>query len=683
VGTLYLETSLEGMYVRLRIFAGLAVVVLIGSVLLALILSEWLQQPISQPILALTKTARQIAADKDFTVRVPPQGRDEAGQLTGAFNELLASIQERDGALLAANESLRTEIVERKGAEDRVQAQLGRLELLTRITRAVGERQDLQSVFQVVIRTLEEHLPVDFSCICICDHGAHALDITRVGVHSGELALELARPENARIEIGQNGLARCVMGQLVFEPDIAHSPFPFFQRLVRSGLHSLVAAPLLVESKVFGVLLCARREPDNFSSGECEFLRQLSEHVGLAAHQTQLYEALHQAYEDLRQTQQSVMQQERLRALGQMASGIAHDINNAISPVGLYTESLLETEAGLSDRARNYLETIQHAVEDVAQTVSRMKEFYRQREPQLNLAPVNLNRLIKQVIDLSRARWNDIPQQRGIVINMETDLAADLPAVLGVESEIREALVNLVFNAVDAMPEGGTLRLRTAVAGTPALVRVEVCDTGVGMSEDTRRRCFEPFFTTKGERGTGLGLAMVHGIARRNNAEIEIESVVGQGTTVRLVFPVPAGTSAEPGAPAATSVVIARQRLLVVDDDPLLIKTLRDILEADGHIVVTANGGREGIEAFRQAHERKEPFAAVITDLGMPYVNGRQVAAEIKGMNDSVPVILLTGWGQRLVAEGDVPPHVDRVLNKPPRLRELREALAQCLGAKP
>jgi len=683
VGTLYLETSLEGMYVRLRIFAGLAVVVLIGSVFLALILSEWLQQPISQPILALTKAARQIATDKDFTVRVPPQGRDEAGQLTGAFNELLASIQERDGALLSANESLRTEIVERKGAEDRVQAQLGRLELLNRITRAVGERQDLQSVFQVVIRTLEEHLPVDFSCICIYDHGAHALDITRVGVHSGELALELATPENSHIEIGQNGLARCVMGQLVFEPDIAHSPFPFFQRLVRSGLHSLVAAPLLVESKVFGVLLCARREPDNFSSGECEFLRQLSEHVGLAAHQTQLYDALHQAYEDLRQTQQSVMQQERLRALGQMASGIAHDINNAISPVGLYTESLLETETGLSDRARNYLETIQHAVEDVAQTVSRMKEFYRQREPQLNLAPVNLNRLMKQVVDLSRARWNDIPQQRGIVINMETDLAPDLPALLGVESEIREALVNLVFNAVDAMPEGGTLRLRTAVAGTPALVRVEVCDTGVGMSEDTRRRCFEPFFTTKGERGTGLGLAMVHGIARRNNAEIEIESVVDQGTTVRLVFPVPAGTSAEPGAPAATSVVIARQRLLVVDDDPLLIKTLRDILEADGHIVVTANGGREGIEAFRQAHERKEPFAAVITDLGMPYVNGRQVAAEIKAMNDSVPVILLTGWGQRLVAEGDVPPHVDRVLNKPPRLRELREALAQCLGAKP
>jgi len=124
-----------------------------------------------------------------------------------------------------------------------------------------------------------------------------------------------------------------------------------------------------------------------------------------------------------------------------------------------------------------------------------------------------------------------------------------------------------------------------------------------------------------------------------------------------------------------------RLRLLVVDDDPLLIKSLRDALETDGHMVVTASGGREGIEAFRQAWERQEPFVAVITDLGMPYVNGRQVAAEIKGIAPSVPIILLTGWGQRLAAEGDIPPHIDRVLNKPPKLRDLREALAQCLGA--
>ena len=684
IGTIYIQTSLDGLYERLRLLGGFAVFVLIVSGAVAFVLSSRLQRPISQPIHALTETARRISADKDFTVRVPSHGRDEAGQLTDAFNQLLASIEERDKALRTANDSLRGEIVERKGAEGRVQEQLARLELLHRINRAIGERQDLQSIFQVVIRTLEEHLPVDFSCICIHDAVANVLTISRVGVRSGELALELGRPEQARVEIGRNGLAKCVTGQMIFESDISQSDFPFFRRLAREGLRSLVASPLLVESKVFGVLIVARLQPQSFSSGECEFLRQLSGHVALAAHQAQLYEALHQAYDDLRQTQQAVMQQERLRALGQMASGIAHDINNAISPVALYTESLLEREPGLSERARDYLSTIQRAIDDVAQTVSRMKEFYRQREPQLTLAPVRLNPLVQQVIDLSRARWNDMPQQRGIVIRMETELAPELPAVLGVESEIREALVNLVFNAVDAMPEGGTLTLRTRLSTLPPQVRIEVCDTGVGMSEETHRRCFEPFFTTKGERGTGLGLAMVHGIARRNNADIEINSAVGQGTTARLVFPVPASPPATESAPSAAPFVVpARLRLLVVDDDPLLLKSLRDTLEGDGHVVSVASDGREGIEAFRQAQERQEPFVAVITDLGMPHVNGRQVAAEIKSLSPDTPIILLTGWGQRLVAEGDIPPYIDRVLNKPPKLRELREALAQCLQAKP
>ncbi|HUB68460.1 MAG TPA: ATP-binding protein [Candidatus Methylacidiphilales bacterium] len=683
IGTIYLQISLQEMYNRLGFSAGLAATVLAGSVLIAFALASRLQRPISQPILTLADTARRIAENKDYTVRVAAKDRDEIGSLTDAFNQLLASIEERDKALRTVNESLRGEIAERKGAEDRVQAQVARLELLHRITRAIGERQDLQSIFQVVIRTVEEHLPVDFCCICVHEPAANVVTINRVGVRGGELALELGQPEHARLEIGRNGLAKCISGELIFEPDMTKFDFPFFQRLARDGLRALVMSPLLVESSVFGILIAARRPPESFSSAECEFLRQLSGHVGLAAHQAQLYEALHQAYDDLRQTQQAVMQQERLRALGQMASGIAHDINNAISPVSLYTESLLENEPHLSERARDYLGTIQRAIEDVAQTVSRMKEFYRQREPQLTLAPVNLNQLTQQVIDLSRARWNDIPQQRGIVIRMETDLEQDLPAISGVESEIREAMVNLVFNAVDAMPEGGTLTLRTKFSAVPAQVRAEVADTGIGMDEETRRRCFEPFFTTKGERGTGLGLAMVHGIARRNNAEIEINSTVGQGTTIRLIFPVVASSpdaKAPAAAPsAAPSVAPPRLRLLVVDDDPLLIKSLRDTLEGDGHVVVAASGGREGIEVFRQAFERREPFATVITDLGMPYVNGRQVAAEIKALSPGTPIILLTGWGQRLVAEGDVPLHIDRVLNKPPKLRELREALAHCL----
>src|SRR6266516_2521105 len=478
-----------------------------------------------------------------------------------------------------------TDITERKQSEGKLRAQLGQLDLLSRTTRAIVERQDLQSIFQIVIRNLEDNLQIDFGCICLYDPMADILTVTSVGVQSEALAMELALTEQARIAIDQNGMARCVRGQLVYEPDLSQVSSPLPQRLARGGLGSLFAAPLLVESKIYGVLLIARRQAQGFSSGECEFLRQLSEQVALAAHQGQLYTALQQAYNDLRQTQHTVMQQERLRALGQMASGIAHDINNAISPVALYTESLLEGEPGLSQRARDYLVTIQQAIEDVAETVSRMREFYRPREPQLILASVNLNRLVQQAIDLTRARWSDVPQERGLVIDLQTELAADLPAIMGAEGEIRDALTNLVFNAVDAMPQGGTLTLRTrAVCAAPehnggepiALVHLEVCDTGVGMDEETKRRCLEPFFTTKGERGTGLGLAMVYGMVQRHSAELEIESQPGKGTSMRLIFPVSAPRATSTAHPTALPLSAQRLRILIVDDDSLLLKSLRD-----------------------------------------------------------------------------------------------------------
>ena len=596
----------------------------------------------------------------------------------------------RRGSALSFSAFVR-DITDRKHAEARLQAQLERLNLLDQITCAIGERQDLQSIYQVAIRSLEERLPVDFSCVCRYDPLDNVLRVTCVGVHSEALAMALAMPENATMPIDENGLSRCIRGHVVYEPDVEQVAFPFPQRLLCGGLHSLVMAPLQSESQVFGVLVAARHRPGAFSSGECEFLRQLSAHVALAAKQAELHDSLQRAYDDLRQTQQAVMQQERLRALGQMASGIAHDINNAISPVMLYTESLLEREPNLSTQARSALENIARAIDDVAATVARMREFYRSREPELALAPLDLNRLVQQVAELTRARWGDMPQQRGVVIQLRCDLADQLPVAMGVESEIREALINLVFNAVDAMPEGGELTLRTSAVpasspGTGALrTQVEVVDTGLGMDEPTRRRCLEPFFTTKGERGTGLGLAMVYGAVQRHGADIDIRSAVGEGTGVTLRFP--------PAAPGAAGVVTTsseddarppRLRILVVDDDPLLLRTLRDTLEADGHVVVTANAGQAGIDAFHAARARDaEAFTVVMTDLGMPYVDGRKVASAVKRSSPGTPVILLTGWGQRLIGDGDIPEHVDEVLSKPPKLRELRMALSRAASNRP
>lgn len=622
----------------------------------------------------LARLSRGEAIDHFETVRLAKDGRLLDVSVT------VSPLKNDQGELIGASKIAR-DITERRHAERKIQAHLAKLDLLSRTTRAIGERQDLHSILQVAIRSLEEDLPIDFGCVCLYEPSQQALTVACVGVKSLPLALQLAMPEKARIEIDQNGLSQCVRGQLVHEPDIRHSKFPFPQRLASAGLGSLVAAPLMIESKVFGVVLAARREIGQFTSGDCEFLRQLSEHLALAMHQAEMYGALQRAYEDLRQTQQSVMQHERLRVLGQLASGIAHDINNALSPAALYAQSLLDHDTTLSSDARSYLVVIQRAIEGVAHTVARMREFYRRDESQLSHSTLDLNRILEQVIDLTRARWGAMAQERGMVIHVRPDLAAGLPEIMGVESEIRDAFTNLILNAVDAMPSGGTLTLRTQALESNQ-VRVEVIDTGIGMDDATRSHCLEPFFTTKGERGTGLGLAMVYGMIERHGGEIDIKSEVGQGTAIGLTFPPLVASAATRDDRAPLPVPQPRRlRILFVDDDPIVLKSLRETLEQDGHVVAVADGGERGIEAFRVALERGEGFAAVITDLGMPHVDGRKVALAVKAIAPDVPVILLTGWGHRLLAENDKPPSVDRVLSKPPKLAALRIALAELTQA--
>ena len=621
-----------------------------------------------------------IAAGQPFEMEFPMRGAD------GQFRIFLCRAQPLKDAAGKVMQwtGTNTDITAHKNSEQKLREQLSRLALFDQITRAIRQRLDFQSILQVVIHNLEENLPVDFGCVCLYEEPARALKIVQVGGKSGALALELAMDQHAVVAMDGNGLSPFELDQLVYEPDVREMKFPFVQRLANGGLRSLVIAPLPVEGKVIGFLIVARRVAQGFVSGECEFLKQLSEHVALAAHQAKLHASLQVAYDDLLRTQRVAMQQERLRAFGQMASGIAHDINNAISPVMLYTELMLEDEPNLSVRSRNNLQTIHRSIHDVAETIARMREFYRQREPQLTFTPIHLNVLAQQALDFTRARWSDGPQQRGVVIQIQSPLAVNLPDVMGNEGEIRDGLVNLIFNAVDAMPEGGTLTLRTATSpiepggSESRQVCLEVMDTGIGMDENTRRRCLEPFFTTKGERGTGLGLSMVYGMVTRHSAGIEIESTPGQGTTVRLVFPMSKVVSdSVPQAPAPR-MEPAHRYILFIDDDPLLITSMRAALEADGHTVTTAGGGQEGIHAFVHAQERHEPFTVVITDLGMPHVDGRKVASAVKAASPSTPVILLTGWGQRLEAEGDVPADVDRLLSKPPKLRELREALAAC-----
>ncbi len=658
LGTLYVRSDMSAVYERLTFYALVAAAVIALALLAAWAISRRLQRQISAPLLELASTARLVSDRHDYNVRARPVGINEFDDLTHAFNHMLTQTGQY---------------------ERRLSAQVSRLALLQQITQSIGSRHDLHSIFQVVLRSLEEHMPIDFGCVCLHDAADDAVSVESVGAASEASCRLLDLDVGVRVPVGHNGLYRAVNGALIYEPDCANVESPFAQRFAGAGFHSLVIAPLSVESNVFGVLVAVWRAKGAFSSGDCEFLKQLSEHVALATHQAQLYGALQRTYDDLRQSQQTVLQTERLRALGEMASGIAHDINNAISPVSLYAELLLK-EPQLSEAGRGRLSTIRRAIDDVAGTIERMREFYRPREATRAFRKLDVHGAIDQVLELTQPRWRALPQERGVVIELRKEFASSLPDVVGDEVELRDALTNLVFNAVDAMPDGGLLTLRTQAVdgedGRPA-VSIAVIDTGVGMDEATRRRCLEPFFTTKGERGTGLGLASVYGMLQRHDARLEVDSAPGKGTAMRMVFPVFVDRADTGGTYLAAHATQRRLRILAVDDDPILLRSVCDALEADGHQLQTALGGQAGIDAFSAARSTDHRFDLVITDLGMPRIDGRRVAAAIKEMSAATPVILLTGWGQRLLDEKDVPENVDRVLSKPPRLALLRAALLE------
>ena len=408
--------------------------------------------------------------------------------------------------------------------------------------------------------------------------------------------------------------------------------------------------------------------------------------------QTRTRDDLQKAYDELRQTQQSVVQQERLRALGQMASGIAHDVNNALSPVLAFADMVLKKEPDISAASRKNLEHIKTAAEDIAHIVARMSEFYRRREENKRLRLVDVNRLVEQVIDLTRPRWQDMAQSQGVLIRVETRFADKLPQLYANESELRETLTNLILNSVDAMPKGGTITVGTRGLSAnaeffsqsgPSHVVLEVKDTGLGMDEKTRQRCLEPFFSTKRDRGgTGLGLAMVYGMMERHEGTIEVESELGKGTTMRLVFPLRQAPTVAGDIPQTRPTDKPSLRVLCIDDEPLLRELLKEVLEFEKHKVVTADGGQTGLEAFQAALDRGEPFDIVVTDLGMPHIDGRGVAQTVKTNSPGTPVIMLTGWGTMLNERGDLPTNVDAILSKPPRPSELHDTLLQVFNKR-
>lgn len=350
-------------------------------------------------------------------------------------------------------------------------------------------------------------------------------------------------------------------------------------------------------------------------------------------------------------------QMEKLSALGELASGVAHNFNNTLTGILARAQLLLNTDD--REEIRRGLNIIIRTAEDGAKTVKRIQDFARQRRDQ-DFAPIDVDQLVREVAEITRPRWKDHAEAENVHIRLEQQIDS-AATIMGDAGELREVLVNMVFNAVDAMPTGGTLTLSTRRAEDG--VAIAISDTGVGMSEDVRTRIFDPFFTTKGKAGMGLGLSVSYGIIRRHEGTVDVESYVGRGSTFRIKLPVVSQAALPDRATLSVPPLATTReslRVLVIDDEDYVRELLQDILEREGCKVSMAADGHEALNLFDQSE-----FDAVFTDVGLPGMSGWELARYIRERDKSIALAVVTGWGDAVSSAEQSEAQADWIVAKP------------------
>jgi signal transduction histidine kinase/ActR/RegA family two-component response regulator len=371
-------------------------------------------------------------------------------------------------------------------------------------------------------------------------------------------------------------------------------------------------------------------------------------------------------------------QLEKLSALGELASGVAHDFNNTLA--GILGRAQLMMRTNDPEKIKRGLEIIIRSAEDGAKTVKRIQDFARQRRDH-DFALVNIDQLLLDVSEITRPRWKGRAEASNVHISLELQIHSNAH-IMGDDSELREVLVNMVFNAVDAMPQGGTLTLSTEES--EGMVEIAVSDTGTGMSEEVRSRIFDPFFTTKGKAGLGLGLAVGYGIIRRHEGTVEVESEAGGGTTFKIRLPVATPEAKDQYIKESNASVVSlhdgvtanslhppvlqQPKVLVVDDEAYVRELLRDILDNEGCQAVLADDGQKALALFDAGN-----FDAIFTDIGMPEMSGWELADAIRERDSSIPLAVITGWGEAVGSAEQKGARVDWVVTKPFDMRRIVE----------
>ncbi len=547
-------------------------------------------------------------------------------------------------------------------------AKIKQLTTLYEIGKTLSSTLDLDDLFKKALELLDDRLGYTSCGVLLLDREKDELYVKQVTGRSLEEAQKL------KFRVGIDGIVGWVAktAELVYVPDVTKDP-----RYIpgEPSIKSEAAFPLKVRNQLFGVLNIESDELNGFDEEDLKTLSSFASQMSISIENAQLFSDLKQTLQELRQAQDQIVQAEKLRAMGEMASGVAHDFNNVLAVVLGNIQLLLHQLDHLSpEEVREGLKVIERSSKDGAETIRRIQEFTGVRRDK-EFVTLSFNDIITEVVSITQPRWRDQAQKKGIQVGLKTQLG-DIPMVMGNPSELREVLTNIVFNAVDAMPNGGELTITTQPQ-TEDWVEVRIADTGIGMTDEVKRRVFDPFFTTKGVTNSGLGMSVSYGIIKRHGGEILIESELGKGTC--FVIHLPTGYGEEEAiVKEVPAVKESRQaRILVIDDEDSVRDVLSRMLKAKGHQVAVASNGEEGIERFRS-----EPFDLVFTDLGMPKLSGWDVGKTIKTINPKVPIAMITGWGVELDRGKLSESGIDLIVSKPFNFDQVVNLVSEAMELK-
>ena len=564
-----------------------------------------------------------------------------------------AAIAIRNARLFAREQAARTE----------AEATSVRFETLTRLVQAITVPLELHDVLKSVALAAIDMVPDAAAQIWVVEDDRLVLR-EEAGMRSS------AAGAPAEVPLREGGIGRVATTRkpVVIDDLDADATAPDRDRRRREVLVSFVGIPLLVRDRLVGVLCLLTRHAHQVGQRELDILTSFSTQAAIAIDHARLYKELRTALMEVEASQQRLVQTERLKALGEMAAGVAHDFNNVLAVILGRSELLLRRVR--DPEIVSGLEIVCAAAWDGAQTVRRIQEFARTRTAQ-PFGRVDLLDLLRQVVDLTRQRWSDEAQSRGITYEVRVE-GTDAASVAGVIEELREVFVNLLINALEAMPEGGRVTLRVTTETEHVTVTVE--DTGCGMSEEIRARVFEPFFTTKGPRGTGLGLALAWGAITRHGGTIGVESAVGVGSTVRIRLPI-STQFVSASEPDRQPLPRASGRVLVIDDETEVRMVLRDLLVEHGYTVLEAADGASGLAKCETG-----PVDLMLCDISLPGMSGWEVAEAYRTRFPDRPFGFVTGWGDHL--DPDQLRHVraNFVLAKPFQAGDVLWQVARALG---